>query len=215
MKRVALVAVLLLMVVGSAYGALPGKQHNANFGPFCVSKSSGIIRAAATGKHCKAGEVRIRHRIDLNALRKAIAELKKIPGVQGIQGIQGMPGPPGPQGPKGDKGDKGDTGSTGSAGAGGAGGGSGAQGPQGPAGATGAQGAAGPQGAVGPAGPAGPKGDTGPAGPKGDTGGSGGGLGNGTATLCISNGNNVKWGGSNGQLCDPGHDLIVKIVVVN
>jgi hypothetical protein len=32
--------------------------------------------------------------------------------------------------------------------------------------------------------------------------------------LCVSNGENVKWGGSDGSLCDPGHDLKVQVVVV-
>src|SRR4029077_1179897 len=220
---------LALILAGVSAAALPAKQHGDRFGPFCVSKSNGIIRAATTGKVCKKGEVRIRHKIDLNKLRQAIENLKKIPGIQGQKGDTG------PQGTKGDKGDKGDTGSQGAQGAagaagsaggaggtGGAGGGgsAGAQGPQGP------QGAQGPQGIPGPVGSKGDKGDTGAQGPPGppgsgcvasncNGGGSIGGLGNGTATLCVSNGTNVKWGGSNGQLCDPGHDLIVKIVVVN
>lgn len=40
------------------------------------------------------------------------------------------------------------------------------------------------------------------------------GLGNGTATLCVSNSGNVKYGGPTGSLCDPGHDLILKVVIV-
>jgi hypothetical protein len=40
------------------------------------------------------------------------------------------------------------------------------------------------------------------------------GLGNAIGYLCVSNGNNVKWGGWDGKLCDPGHDYVIRIVVV-
>lgn len=42
-----------------------------------------------------------------------------------------------------------------------------------------------------------------------------GGLGNGTGVLCVSEGGNVKWGGADGSACDPGHDTLVTVVVVN
>jgi hypothetical protein len=55
-------------------------------------------------------------------------------------------------------------------------------------------------------------------GPNGDTGASGSagasGLGRGTRTLCVSNGDNIKWGGEDGSLCNAGHDLVLTVVVV-
>jgi hypothetical protein len=92
----------------------------------------------------------------------------------------------------------------------------GAQGPAGPAGPKGATGAAGPAGVgtPGPPGPPGPKGatgDAGPTGPQGPTGPSGEQPAN--AWLCVSAGNNVKWGGTDGSLCDPGHDTLLHIIV--
>jgi len=88
----------------------------------------------------------------------------------------------------------------------GAQGAAGAEGPAGPAGPAGTTGAKGDTGAAGPTGPAGPAGPQGPAGKDG--------LGNGIGYLCISAGNNVKWGGTDGSLCDPGHDTLVKVVTV-
>ena len=62
---------------------------------------------------------------------------------------------------------------------------------------------------------AGLQGIQGLAGPKGDKGDAGaGGLGDHIAVLCISPGNNVKYGGADGSLCDPGHDEELHVVIV-
>lgn len=105
----------------------------------------------------------------------------------------------------------------------------------GPAGPKGAQGLPGAQGPPGPAGP--PGSGSGPPGPKGDQGIQGiqgiqglpghdgapgkdgkdgaNGLGDHIAVLCISPGNNVKYGGPTGDLCDPGHgDQLLHVVIV-
>jgi hypothetical protein len=76
-------------------------------------------------------------------------------------------------------------------------------GKKGKAGKNGAKGARGAQGATGA------KGAVGPQGPPGATG-----LGNGTGYLCVSRGNSIKWGGFDGSLCNRGHDLLIKVVVV-
>ena len=34
------------------------------------------------------------------------------------------------------------------------------------------------------------------------------------AILCVSNGNDVKFGGDNGELCNAGHDTVLTVVVV-
>src|SRR5678816_2076845 len=78
-----LVGATLVIGVGAA-GArspLPAKQHYANFGPFCVSKSNGIMRAVATGQKCHKGERRIAH--------------KRIPIGPGARGQKGETGPTG------------------------------------------------------------------------------------------------------------------------
>lgn len=155
--KIVLALVLAAVMSATASATIPGKQHFANFGPFCVSMKTGNIAAAKTGKDCPKGQVRIKHIIDLSTLAKLIVglqaqinELKKqaaIPGPVGPAGPQGAQGPAGANGTNGSNGAKGDTGATGATGA------PGAQGPKGDTGATGA---------------------TGPKGDKGDTGDSGG-----------------------------------------
>jgi len=108
-------------------------------------------------------------------------------GPKGPRGLRGKAGPAGAQGPAGATGAQGPTGT-------------GTQGPPGPKGATGV---AGPSGTTGPAGATGPQGPTGAQGTTGPT-----------AILCVSEGNNVKWGGLTGELCDPGHDTLLKIIVL-
>lgn len=91
----------------------------------------------------------------------------------------------------------------------------GATGAQGEKGATGATGPMGPQGASvsvqGPPGEKGAQGERGPAGPPGPPGPAGSDAGLGTIYLCVSPGENVKYGGTDGSLCDPGHDLVLKV----
>lgn len=117
-----LAAVALVVAAGAVAGTRPVHQHYASFGPWCVSKSSGVMRAVRAAQPCRKGEVRIGHkRIPLDP----------VPGPRGARGAAGAPGlqgAPGPQGPKGD---------------------TGATGPQGPQGPAGPAGPAGPQGAPG------------------------------------------------------------------
>lgn len=126
--------------------------------------------------------------------------LKQRPGKNGAAGATGANGVNGAAGANGVNGSAGATGAQGIAGEAGAPGESGGIGATGPAGAVGATGAQGATGATGPAGADGKDGSDG--------------LGNGTAYLCVSNGENVKYGGTDGSLCDPGHDTLVKIVTV-
>jgi hypothetical protein len=180
----AVVGALGVAVLANAATRPPAKQHYANFGPWCVSKSSGVMRAVKTGQACEVGEVRIAH--------------KRIPldPQPGPAGARGAVGPAGKAGSAGARGEVGPAGARGPAGAQGATGPQGVPGPAGPAGATGAKGDAGATGATGAAGPPGPA-------------GSGGGLGDGVVELCISNGGNVK-----AIHCDPGHDTILHVVIV-
>jgi len=131
MRRLTFIAVIAAFVIGAA-AALAGKpiqhQHYASFGPWCVSKHTGVMRAVRGPQACKTGEVRIGHkRIPLDP----------IPGPRGAKGAAGAPGPAGAVGPKGD---------------------TGAQGPAGPAGPRGETGLAGQTGTAGPTGPPGPAG---------------------------------------------------------
>ena len=78
-------------------------------------------------------------------------------------------------------------------------------------GATASGGSAGADGATGSSGEKGAKGDTGatgPAGPKGDPGSL---EGAGTATLCVSNGGNVKVEIGKHE-CDPGHQRLIVVI---
>lgn len=140
MKKHLVLVVLAVVAIGaaSAVASRPvGHQHYASFGPWCVSKHTGVMRAVRGTQPCKPGEVRIGH--------------KRIPldPVPGPRGLRGLPGA------------KGDAGTDGASGATGATGLAGTPGAVGPKGETGAPGAAGADGATGPAGP---KGDTGPSG---------------------------------------------------
>lgn len=140
MRRLIIIAVFAATIIG-ATAALAAKpiqhQHYASFGPWCVSKHDGVMRAVRGIQPCKTGEVRIGH--------------KRIP-------LDPIPGPRGPKGTTGAAGEKGDPGPVGANGEAGA---TGAQGPKGDAGAPGAPGPAGPQG---PKGDTGPQGEQGPAG---------------------------------------------------
>lgn len=137
MRRLGLVALVATLVLGAAT-ALASKpiqhQHYASFGPWCVSKHTGVMRAVRGVQPCKTGEVRIGH--------------KRIP-------LDPIPGPRGP------KGAAGAAGAAGTAGAKGATGDRGPAGPKGDPGATGQQGPKGDTGAAGPAGPQGPAGSGG------------------------------------------------------
>ena len=195
------IAVASVVLLGTTAFGASSDQGRRLAGPFCVGKRDvknlegnrlGTVRPGRTTRAfgiLRAGVVRS---VAVNQAcrpwenRKFGLALPQNAGQRGPQGERGPAGPPGP--------------------AGGGGGGTGATGP------------AGPQGPPGPPGPAGgatgPPGPQGIPGPQGAPGRDGSGLGDRIRTLCISNGNNVKWGGENGELCDPGHDMIVKIVVV-
>ena len=55
-------------------------------------------------------------------------------------------------------------------------------------------------------------GATGATGPQGVAGANG--LGDGTTTLCVSNGGDVKFGGPDGAYCNTGHDQVLTVVIV-
>jgi Collagen triple helix repeat (20 copies) len=216
---VGLVALIAAIVVGSSTGASSSVKAAQDTGrrlagPVCVGKSglknleasrrggvrdghatqryailrAGVVRSVAKNRKCFPWEIR-RLGVGLPQIAGPVGP-KGAPGERGPQGPPGTGGgSPGPAGPVGPAGQKGDTGSTGATGA------------------VGAQGPPGPAGAVGAVGPQGQKGDTGAAGA--------GGLGDHIAVLCISNGNNVKYGGPTGDLCDPGHgDQLLHVVIV-
>ena len=199
---------LAAVMAGSAGAGtpLPGKQHSMSFGPFCVSKATGVMRAPQHTQPCHQGEVRIRH------LRVPLAGPTGVAGPQGVQGVQGVKGDTGATGAQGQAGtsvttsqvEMGPTCAEGGIAVTGAGGTlylcNGARGPQGLTGATGATGAI---GAIGPIGPIGPKGDTGDTGAtgqigqKGDTGAAGvpGAAGTSVTTSVVSKGSTCEEGG--------------------
>jgi hypothetical protein len=107
MLAIAVAAFFATAAVALATGSnqSPDRQHGMNFGPFCISKSTGVMRAVRTVQPCRKGEARIKH--------------IKIPtgaGATGNAGAVGADGPAGPAGPSGAKGDTGATGATGAAG---------------------------------------------------------------------------------------------------
>ena len=62
-KSLALIAGIVLAVAGLAGAtSIPAKQHYMSFGPFCISRSTGVMRAVRTGQACKIGEKRIAHK---------------------------------------------------------------------------------------------------------------------------------------------------------
>jgi hypothetical protein len=217
-KIVGAVAVLALVTVGTVVAvasAAPAKNVGLRrlTGPFCISKSTGVVRSVAATHVCRKGEVR--------KYGVAVNSTAGLSGPAGLQGPQGLKGETGASGGDGSRGVAGPAGSQGPQGPKGETGVAGADGSQGPKGETGAAGADGSQGVAGPAGsqgPQGPKGDTGAAGPQGAQGPVGpagaNGLGNGTTTLCVSEGGNVKFGGTDGSLCNTGHDQVLTVVVV-
>ena len=136
-RRVAFIAVLALVAVGIAYGAIPdasGVVHG------CYSKRTGALRVINSTATCATGEL---------ALNWNQRGPKGDAGAIGPQGVPGQPGAPGA---------KGDSGATGP---------QGAPGQPGTPGTKGDTGATGPQGAPGQAGAPGTKGDTGATGPSG------------------------------------------------
>jgi len=223
MKRTTIVAALLgIVALGALAGSASADQSRRLAGPFCINLHTGVVRSIAVKKTCHHGEIR----------KLGVAAGGKLTTVLGPAGLNGKDGSNGADGKDGVNGSKGDTGAKGDAGAqgpmgpkgdtgsAGAKGDTGPQGPKGENGAQGPKGETGMKGDTGSTGPQGPKGETGatgpqgPAGPQGDAGPAGAnGLGNGTATLCVSNGGSVKYGGPTGSLCDPSHDLILKVVI--
>ena len=187
---IALAVLLLIGVVAMTAGAASNDQGRRLAGPFCVGKAD---LNNLEGKRTGVGVGRTTRRFGILragvvrsvAVKQACRpwEIRKFGLALPANTNRGPAGPAGERGPAG---------------------------PPGPAGPAGTGG-----GGTGPAGPAGPTGQIGPPGPKGDRGDRGepGGLGDRTAVLCISEGNNVKWGGEDGSLCDPGHKLL-KVVIV-
>lgn len=91
-------------------------------------------------------------KLEVDALKKSIAELKAGGVGAAATPVAGPPGPPGPAGPVGPPGPAGPAGLPGTPGTNGMDGVEGPAGPMGPAGANGANGARGPTGPTGPAG---------------------------------------------------------------
>lgn len=201
----AVIAIVGFGLIGLASGASTD-QGRRLAGPFCVGKANlanlegkragGLTQGKTTQRFgiLRAGVVRsvaVKQACRPWEVRKFGIALPKGAAVAGPQGERGPAGPAGPPGPAGS----------------GGGGGSGATGPAGPAGP------AGPPGPVGPASVVpGPQGIQGLQGERGER-GEAGGLGDHTAVLCISEGNNVKWGGADGELCDPGHPKLTIVIV--
>jgi collagen triple helix repeat protein len=155
----------------------PSYHHGVRFGPFCVSKSTGVIRGIKLSQVCRAGEARVTH-----SPLATTPGATGLAGLTGLAGVNGSDGAPGPQGSKGEKGDTGLTGAvgpaspiglTGARGATGPAGSEGVAGPKGETGAIGLTGLTGPKGDTGASGPAGLIGETGTQGPKGDAGNTG------------------------------------------
>lgn len=200
----AVIAIVGFCLIGLASGA-SSDQGRRLAGPFCVGKANlanlegkragGLTQGKTTQRFgiLRAGVVRsvaVKQACRPWEVRKFGIALPKGAVVAGPAGERGPAGPPGPAGP-----------------AGGGGGGGGSVGPAGPAGPPGPAGAAsvvpGPQGIQGIQGLRGERGERGEA----------GGLGDHTAVLCVSEGNNVKWGGADGSLCDPGHPQLTIVIV--
>jgi Collagen triple helix repeat (20 copies) len=117
MKRsIFVVLCFILLGAGIATAAVvPGIQHNAKFGPFCISTQNGIIRGVKTQQPCKKKEVRIKHIIDLTALANQLQGFQAQ--IDALKKQAGVPGPSGPQGPAGANGTNGSNGAQGPAGA--------------------------------------------------------------------------------------------------
>jgi hypothetical protein len=207
-----LVTVIVASVASGASSSPQAQQDTGRrlAGPVCIGKSKLPNLDGSRARGLRQGGVTRNWAILRAGVVRSVAKNRKcFPWENRRLGV-GLPQIAGPRGPAGAAGERGPAGAVGPQGPAGTGAGpQGAQGPPGPAGATGAT------GATGPAGPAGPAGAQGLVGPQGQIGpqGPAGGLGDHTAVLCISNGNNVKWGGENGELCDPGHPLL-KVVIV-
>jgi hypothetical protein len=122
----------------------PARQHGMSFGPFCISKSTGVMRAVRTVQPCHKGETRIKH---INIAAGA-----------GATGTSGAAGATGPAGAAGAQGPAGPVGATGTHGATGAAGTNGTNGIDGKNGVDGKDGTNGTNGEVGPIGPTGPAG---------------------------------------------------------
>jgi hypothetical protein len=122
---IAVAAFFATAAVALATGSNPpsAHQHGMQFGPFCISKTTGVMRAVRTVQSCRKGETRIKH--------------ITIPAGAGATGNAGAAGPQGPAGPSGAAGATGATGAKGDTGVKGDAGATGAEGPQGPTGVSG------------------------------------------------------------------------------
>ena len=214
-KYALLVAAVMAVIVASvATGAGSSPQAAQDTGrrlagPVCIGKSKLPNLDGSRARGLRQGGVTRNWAILRAGVVRSVAKNRKcFPWENRRLGV-GLPQIAGPRGPAGERGPAGAVGPQGPPGTGGGG----AQGPKGDTGSTGATGAT---GAVGPQGPPGPAGAAGAVGPQGQIGPQGppGEIGDHTAILCISPGNNVKYGGPTGDLCDPGHDKLLKVVAV-
>jgi|ERR1041385_968364 hypothetical protein len=94
-----------------ANGAKPKKGPvvtHITFGPWCISRHNGVMRAVKTKQACRAGESRVKHVV------------REIPGPKGDPGKNGKDGASivGPQGPAGPTGQQGPAGKDGTSGLG-------------------------------------------------------------------------------------------------
>jgi len=88
MRRIFLA--LILGVALTASGAIAGssptpvRQNGMNFGPYCISLKTGLMRSVSTAQKCRKGEVRVLH--------------SRSSGISGAGGVaaQGRPAPPAP-----------------------------------------------------------------------------------------------------------------------
>lgn len=121
-KRISIILASFLLAIGIVAGAngAQSDQGKRLAGPFCINKTTGIVKSVAFRRNPECGA---------NEVRKT--------GVAGLAGPQGVAGPAGPQGLTGGPGSQGPVGPAGAAG------------PAGPQGETGATGAAGPAGSSG------------------------------------------------------------------
>ena len=134
---IAVAAFFATAVVALATGSNrpAAQQHGMSFGPFCISKSTGVMRAVRTVQPCHKGEARIKH--------------ITIPSGAGATGNSGPAAPAGPAGAAGAAGAKGPAGASGAEGVAGATGGTGAAGAAGTNGTNGIDGTNGTDGANG------------------------------------------------------------------
>ncbi len=101
-KWYALVAAIAAVVIVGSVTAATNDQGRRLSGPFCVSLSSGVVRAVAVTQVCRKGEVRkVGVAIPCRTLTPKGDYCAGTPGARGPAGPAGASGPPGAAGPAG------------------------------------------------------------------------------------------------------------------